>query len=34
LPSYSREVLAAGPEIGGLRAATDRVLAGVRAALG
>lgn len=34
LPSYSREVLAAGPEIGELRAATDRVLAGVRAALG
>ncbi|GGN47839.1 orotidine-5'-phosphate decarboxylase [Actinoplanes hulinensis] len=34
LPSYSREVLSAGPEIAGLRAATDRVLAGVRAALG
>lgn len=34
LPSYSREVLAAGPEIAGLRAAADRVLAGVRAALG
>ncbi|GIE33280.1 orotidine 5'-phosphate decarboxylase [Actinoplanes italicus] len=34
LPSYSREVLAAGPEIGELRAATDRVLAGVRTALG
>ncbi|MEU8659363.1 orotidine-5'-phosphate decarboxylase [Actinoplanes philippinensis] len=34
LPSYSREVLAAGPEIADLRAATDRVLAGVRAALG
>ena len=34
LPSYSREVLAAGPEIADLRAATERVLAGVRAALG
>jgi orotidine-5'-phosphate decarboxylase len=34
LPSYSREVLAAGPEIGELRVATDRVLAAVRAALG
>ncbi|MEV0897832.1 orotidine-5'-phosphate decarboxylase [Actinoplanes sp. NPDC049802] len=34
LPSYSREVLAAGPKIADLRAATDRVLAGVRAALG
>ncbi|MEU4625985.1 orotidine-5'-phosphate decarboxylase [Actinoplanes sp. NPDC023801] len=34
LPSYSREVLAAGPEIADLRAASDRVLAGVRAALG
>ena len=34
LPSYSREVLAAGPEIADLRAAADRVLAGCRAALG
>ncbi|BEL12592.1 orotidine-5'-phosphate decarboxylase [Actinoplanes sichuanensis] len=34
LPSYSREVLTGGPEIAGLRAATDRVLADVRAALG
>ncbi|WIM94691.1 orotidine-5'-phosphate decarboxylase [Actinoplanes oblitus] len=34
LPSYSREVLAAGPEIADLRAASDRVLAEVRAALG
>ncbi|BCJ41498.1 orotidine 5'-phosphate decarboxylase [Actinoplanes ianthinogenes] len=34
LPSYSREVLAAGPEIADLRAATDRVLGEVRTALG
>ncbi|GAA4589517.1 orotidine-5'-phosphate decarboxylase [Actinoplanes octamycinicus] len=34
LPSYSREVLAAGPEIGDLRAAADRVLGEVRTALG
>lgn len=34
LPSYSREVLAAGPEIAALRAATERVLDGVRVALG
>jgi orotidine-5'-phosphate decarboxylase len=34
LPSYSREVLAAGPEIADLRAASDRVLDGVRTALG
>ncbi|MDI6103586.1 orotidine-5'-phosphate decarboxylase [Actinoplanes sp. NEAU-A12] len=34
LPSYSREVLAAGPGIADLRAAADRVLAGCRAALG
>ncbi|MEU4688601.1 orotidine-5'-phosphate decarboxylase [Actinoplanes sp. NPDC023714] len=34
LPSYSREVLAAGPEIADLRAATDRVLDDCRAALG
>ncbi|AEV87353.1 orotidine 5'-phosphate decarboxylase [Actinoplanes sp. SE50] len=34
LPSYSREVLSAGPEIAGLRAATDRVLDDCRAALG
>jgi orotidine-5'-phosphate decarboxylase len=33
LPSYSREVLAAGPEIADLRAASDRVLAAVRTAL-
>ena len=34
LPSYSREVLAAGPEIADLRTAADRVLADCRAALG
>ncbi|MBG0566220.1 orotidine-5'-phosphate decarboxylase [Actinoplanes aureus] len=34
LPSYSREVLAAGPEIGDLRAATARVLDDCRSALG
>ncbi|HWS36878.1 MAG TPA: orotidine-5'-phosphate decarboxylase [Actinoplanes sp.] len=34
LPSYSREVLSAGPEIADLRAAAERVLAGVRTALG
>jgi orotidine-5'-phosphate decarboxylase len=34
LPSYSREVLAAGPGIDDLRAASDRVLADCRAALG
>jgi orotidine-5'-phosphate decarboxylase len=34
LPSYSREVLSAGPGIDDLRAAADRVLAGCRAALG
>ncbi|MEV6301751.1 orotidine-5'-phosphate decarboxylase [Actinoplanes sp. NPDC051861] len=34
LPSYSREVLAAGPEIAALRAATSRVLDDCRAALG
>jgi orotidine-5'-phosphate decarboxylase len=34
LPSYSREVLTAGPSVAGLRAAADRVLAEVRAALG
>ncbi|MEU4425723.1 orotidine-5'-phosphate decarboxylase [Actinoplanes sp. NPDC024001] len=34
LPSYSREVLAAGPEITDLRAATSRVLDDCRAALG
>jgi orotidine-5'-phosphate decarboxylase len=34
LPSYSREVLAAGPDIADLRAASDRVLDGVRTALG
>ncbi|GIF13286.1 orotidine-5'-phosphate decarboxylase [Actinoplanes teichomyceticus] len=34
LPSYSREVLAAGPEIADLRAAAERVLADCRAALG
>jgi orotidine-5'-phosphate decarboxylase len=34
LPSYSREVLSAGPEIDDLRAASDRVLADCRAALG
>ncbi|MFE9957915.1 orotidine-5'-phosphate decarboxylase [Micromonospora sp. NPDC005299] len=33
LPSYSREVLGAGPEPAALRAATDRVLAECRAAL-
>ncbi|WP_430780227.1 orotidine-5'-phosphate decarboxylase [Actinoplanes sp. G11-F43] len=34
LPSYSREVLAAGPEIADLRAAAERVLDGCRSALG
>jgi orotidine-5'-phosphate decarboxylase len=34
LPSYSREVLAAGPEIAGLRAAAERVLGDCRTALG
>ncbi|GAA1591725.1 orotidine-5'-phosphate decarboxylase [Actinoplanes couchii] len=34
LPSYSREVLSAGPSIADLRAATERVLDGVRTALG
>ncbi|GAB3140902.1 orotidine-5'-phosphate decarboxylase [Micromonospora sonneratiae] len=34
LPSYSREVLNAGPDAAGLRAAVDRVLADCRAALG
>ncbi|SDT79662.1 orotidine-5'-phosphate decarboxylase [Actinoplanes derwentensis] len=34
LPSYSREVLSAGPEIAALRAATERVLDGCRTALG
>ncbi|MET8067206.1 orotidine-5'-phosphate decarboxylase [Micromonospora sp. NPDC005686] len=34
LPSYSREVLGAGPDPAGLRAATERVLADCRAALG
>ncbi|MEV1289367.1 orotidine-5'-phosphate decarboxylase [Micromonospora sp. NPDC049679] len=34
LPTYSREVLGAGPTAPGLRAATDRVLAECRAALG
>ncbi|WP_328459992.1 orotidine-5'-phosphate decarboxylase [Actinoplanes sp. NBC_00393] len=34
LPSYSREVLSAGPEIADLRAATARVLDDCRAALG
>ncbi|MEV0157753.1 orotidine-5'-phosphate decarboxylase [Micromonospora sp. NPDC050686] len=33
LPSYSREVLNAGPDTGALRAAADRVLAECRAAL-
>ncbi|MBE1488973.1 orotidine-5'-phosphate decarboxylase [Plantactinospora soyae] len=33
LPSYSREVLGAGPDPAALRAATDRVLADCRAAL-
>ncbi|RZU74798.1 orotidine-5'-phosphate decarboxylase [Micromonospora kangleipakensis] len=33
LPSYSREVLHAGPDIAGLRAAADRVLGDCRAAL-
>ncbi|KKK05996.1 orotidine-5'-phosphate decarboxylase [Micromonospora sp. HK10] len=33
LPSYSREVLHAGPDVAGLRAAADRVLAQCRAAL-
>jgi orotidine-5'-phosphate decarboxylase len=33
LPSYSREVLAAGPDVAALRAATDRVLADCRAVL-
>jgi orotidine-5'-phosphate decarboxylase len=34
LPSYSREVLGAGPTPAGLRAAAERVLAACRAALG
>ena len=34
LPSYSREVLAAGPAVAGLRAAADRVADECRAALG
>ncbi|GIE89214.1 orotidine-5'-phosphate decarboxylase [Actinoplanes regularis] len=34
LPSYSREVLSAGPEITALRAAADRVLTDCRTALG
>ncbi|ADU07973.1 orotidine-5'-phosphate decarboxylase [Micromonospora sp. L5] len=34
LPSYSREVLGAGPDPAGLRAAIERVLADCRAALG
>lgn len=34
LPSYSREVLTAGPSVAGLRAAAERALAGCRAALG
>ncbi|WP_433826155.1 orotidine-5'-phosphate decarboxylase [Actinoplanes sp. CA-015351] len=34
LPSYSREVLGAGPEIADLRAASERVLDDCRAALG
>ncbi|GIF03451.1 orotidine-5'-phosphate decarboxylase [Actinoplanes siamensis] len=34
LPSYSREVLSAGPGIAGLRAAVDRVLTDCRTALG
>ncbi|KUL24733.1 orotidine-5'-phosphate decarboxylase [Actinoplanes awajinensis] len=34
LPSYSREVLSAGPGIGDLRAAAERVLEDVRTALG
>ena len=34
LPSYSREVLSAGPGIGDLRAAAERVLGDVRTALG
>lgn len=33
LPAYSREVLAAGPDVAALRAAADRVLADCRAAL-
>jgi orotidine-5'-phosphate decarboxylase len=33
LPSYSREVLAAGPSVAGLRAAVDRVLADCRGAV-
>ncbi|MBM0226553.1 MULTISPECIES: orotidine-5'-phosphate decarboxylase [Micromonospora] len=33
LPSYSREVLSAGPDVAALRAAADRVLADCRAAL-
>jgi orotidine-5'-phosphate decarboxylase len=33
LPSTSREVLAAGPAPGGLRAAAERALEGVRSAL-
>ncbi|GAB2933115.1 orotidine-5'-phosphate decarboxylase [Micromonospora polyrhachis] len=34
LPSYSREVLNAGPDVSGLRSAFDRVLADCRAVLG
>ena len=34
LPSYSREVLAAGPDPAGLRAAADRAVGDCRAALG
>jgi orotidine-5'-phosphate decarboxylase len=34
LPSYSREVLGAGPDVGSLRAATQRAADAVRAALG
>jgi orotidine-5'-phosphate decarboxylase len=34
LPSYSREVLAEGPTVGGLRAAAERVLDACREALG
>jgi orotidine-5'-phosphate decarboxylase len=34
LPSYSREVLVAGPTVAGLRAAAERTMAACRAALG
>jgi orotidine-5'-phosphate decarboxylase len=34
LPSYSREVLEAGPDVAGLRAAAQRVAADIRAVLG